>query len=175
MIDGYRPLQARLSAIGETRVIARELGLNTVRYAKLGVARKTATTARSIRLSAVTETSATVTVGGAGAFLERGTKAHIIRPRNKKALFFPSQKVLVERLGVGSSRRGKFTENRLTFTKAGNLSASSKRKFGNAAYAHAKIVRHPGTKPQPFLIPAARKAAEVVGITQIIERWNEAA
>lgn len=155
MIEGYRPLQARLSAIGDTRVIARELGLNTVRYAKLGVARKTATTARSIRLAQVTETSATVTVGGAGAFLERGTRPHIIRPRNAKALRFPAK-------GVPT-------------TLAGRVRSGSARKLGNAAYVFARFVRHPGTKAQPFLIPAARKAAEVVGITRLIERWNEAA
>ena len=155
MIEGMRPLQARLSAIGETREIARQLGLNTVRYAKLGVARKTATTARSIRLAQVTETSATVTVGGAGAYLERGTRPHIIRPRYAKSLRFPAK-------GVAT-------------TLSGRVRTGAARKLGNAAYVFARFVRHPGTKAQPFLIPAARKAAEAVGITSVIERWNEAA
>lgn len=174
-IEGYRPLQARLDAIGSTKELMRRVGLETVRGAKLKVARKTGTTGRTIRLTRVTDDSATVTVGGAGAFLERGTKPHIIRARNGKALFFPSQRALVERLGVGQSRKRKFVENRLTFTKGGNLSAGSKRRFGNAAYVHAAVVHHPGTKPQPFLIPAAKEAAEAAGIIDVVERWNEAA
>lgn len=155
MIEGYNPLQARLKAIGDTRGQARQLGLITVREAKLHVARKTGTTGRTIRMTRVTEDSATVEVGGAGAFLERGTKPHIIRARNGKALRWPAKGTAV--------------------TLGGRARTGAVRKLGNAAFAFARFVRHPGTKAQPFLIPAARKAIETVGIGQIIERWNKAA
>ncbi len=155
MIEGLRPLQARLTAIGETKDIARQLGLGTVRYAKQDVARKTGTTGRSIRLTRVTDDSATVSVGGAGVYLELGTRPHIIRPRNRKALRWPAQ-------GVAT-------------TLGGRVRSGAARKLGNAAYAFAKVVHHPGTKKQPFLIPAAKKAASDLGIASVVETWNKAA
>lgn len=155
MIDGYRPLQARLEAIGSTRDLMRQLGLETVRGAKLTVAHKTRTTSRTIRLASFDDDSARVTVGGAGAFLEFGTKAHDIRPRNGKALRFAAK-------GVST-------------TLGGRVRTGALRKLGNAAYVFARVVRHPGTKPQPFLIPAARKALDKFGIGTIVDRWNEAA
>ncbi len=153
MIEGYRPLQARLSAIGDTRLQMRDIGLLTVRYAKLDVRRKTGTTGRTIRLASVTEDSATVTVGGAGAFLERGTKPHIIRARNGKALRWPA--------------RGTKT------TLSGRATAAAARKPG--AFAFARSVHHPGTKAYPFLVPAAKRALSEAGIEHIVDEWNDAA
>ena len=155
MIEGYRPLQARLTAIGNTQGQARELGLRTVRYAKQDVARKTGTTGRSIRLVRVTEDSALVEVGGAGAFLERGTKPHIIRPKNRKTLRWPAQ-------GTPT-------------TLGGRARTGAVRRLGSAAFAFAKIVHHPGTKAQPFLIPAAKRAISEVGLGHLVELWNRAA
>lgn len=155
MIEGYRPLQARLTAIGDTRGQARQLGLITVREAKLHVARKTGTTGRTIRLTRVTEDTATVEVGGAGAYLEHGTKAHIIRPKNGKVLRWPAK---------GTPK-----------TLGGRARTGAVRKLGRGAFAFASFVRHPGTKAQPFLIPAARKAIETVGVGYLIEKWNKAA
>lgn len=155
MIDGYRPLQARLEAIGSTRDLMRQLGLETVRGAKLTVAHKTRTTSRTIRLASFDDNSARVTVGAAGAPLEFGTKAHEIRPRNGRALRFPGK-------GVST-------------TLGGRVRTGALRKLGNAAYVFARVVRHPGTKPQPFLIPAARKALRTFGLDEIVKRWNEAA
>ena len=37
-----------------------------------------------------------------------------------------------------------------------------------------KLVRHPGTKPKPFMIPGARMALESVGVRVIIDAWNRA-
>lgn len=154
-LEGFRPLQARLTAIGDRRGLAQQLGLMTVREAKLHVARKTGTTGRTIRLTRVTEDSATVEVGGAGPYLERGTKAHIIRPKNGRALRWPAR---------GTAR-----------TLGGRARTGEVRRLGSAAFAFATIVHHPGTKAQPFLIPAARKAIATVGIGTIVERWNRAA
>lgn len=154
-IEGYRPLQARLTAIGDTHGLLTQLGLVTVREAKLHVARKTGTTGRTIRLASVSKDTARVTVGGAGAFLEHGTKPHIIRARNGKALRWPA--------------RGTAT------TLGGRARTAAVRRLGNAAFAFATFVRHPGTKAQPFLLPAAHKAVATVGVGTVTERWNKAA
>jgi hypothetical protein len=39
----------------------------------------------------------------------------------------------------------------------------------------ARRVNHPGTKPQPYLIPAAKAALGRFGLDKIIELWNRAA
>lgn len=40
----------------------------------------------------------------------------------------------------------------------------------------AKRVQHPGTRPQPFMLPGAKKAVdETVGVKPIIDAWNSAA
>lgn len=148
MIEGLPALQARLKAIGQTNQQLRLIGLETVRGAKLTVARKTGTTARTIRLSKVTDTEAVIEAGGAAAYLEVGTRPHIIRPKSKRVLRFPAQ-------GTAT-------------TLGGRVRAGGK-------YAFAKVVHHPGTKPQPFLVPSARKALLRFGITGIVERWNKAA
>ena len=155
MIEGYRPLQARLTAIGDTHDILTQLGLVTVREAKLHVARKTGNTGRTIRLASVTADVATVEAGGAAAFLERGTKPHIIRPKNAKALRWPAKGTPV--------------------TLGGRVRSGAARRLGSSAYAFAKFVHHPGTKAQPFLLPAAEKAVSTVGVGTIVERWNKAA
>ena len=47
---------------------------------------------------------------------------------------------------------------------------------GTGGVVFAKRVNHPGTKPQPFMLPGARKAVdETVGVKPIIDDWNSAA
>lgn len=152
-LEGYRPLQARLNAIGQTQMTMRLLGLDTVREAKLHVARKTGTTGRSIHLVRATETVVVVEAGGAAAYLERGTKPHLIRPKAKKALRWPA--------------KGTPT------TLGGRVRSSAAGRPG--AYAFARLVHHPGTKARPFLVPAAKAALARIGITGVVERWNRAA
>lgn len=157
-LDGYRELTARLTAMGQTRVLMQRLGLETVGEAKRTVAHKTRTTSRTIRLASFDDDSARVTVGGAGAFLEFGTKAHDIPnggARSGKVLRFPGK-------GVST-------------TLGGRVRTGALRKLGNAAYVFARVVHHPGTKAQPFLVPAARKALGKFGIDEIVSRWNKAA
>lgn len=154
-IEGYRPLQARLTAIGNTHGLLTQLGLRTVAGAKNTVAKKTGTTARTIRLASVSQTTARVEVGGAGAFLERGTRPHEIRPRNGSFLRFPAK-------GVST-------------TLGGMVRSGTARKFGSAAYIFARVVHHPGTKAQPFLLVSAQKAIAEVGVGSVVERWNAAA
>lgn len=154
-VTGVRQLQARLRAVGDTRGLARELGLRTVAEAKKRVAHKTRTTSRSIRLTRYTDKEAVVTVGGAGVYLERGTKPHIIRPRTKRVLRFPAK-------GTGTTLGGR--------ARTGEVS-----RLGKGAFVFAQIVHHPGTKAQPFLIPGAKAAIRAVGAFYVVERWNRAA
>jgi hypothetical protein len=70
-----------------------------------------------------------------GVDVEYGTSPHIITPKNKKALRF-------EWTNVGGRMAG----------KSGRRSAGSKKSGANIVFF--KRVKHPGTKPQPFMRPA---------------------
>ena len=35
-------------------------------------------------------------------------------------------------------------------------------------------VRHPGTKPRPFMLPGANRALEILGVNVIVDAWNRA-
>lgn len=155
MIQGLPQLEARFKAIGDRRGLSRALGLETVAGAKRNVRRKTGTTARTIRIAHYDDDNVRVTVGGAGLWLETGTRAHEIRPRVKSILRFPAK-------GVKT-------------TLGGRVSSPALRKLGNAAYRFARVVHHPGTKAQPFLIPAAKAALSKLGAAYVLERWNRAA
>ena len=79
-------------------------------------------------------------------FVVRGTKPHEIRPKNAKALrFFPSALML---LGVGAQ----------TGSRLGGPTSLSGMQAGALKPIFAKVVHHPGTKPNPFI----RRTAEIV-------------
>lgn len=154
MIEGMRPLMARLAAVKQGPTgLPRDWAVMTVAGAKRDVRVKTGTTRRTIRIGSVSDDGATVTVGAAGPYLERGTRPHIIRPRKAKLLRFPAA-------GVATTRGGRPT-------------AAAVRQGG--AYVFARVVRHPGTKPYPFLLPNARKALQAIGIGKVVAKWNQAA
>lgn len=155
MIHGLPQLEARFRSLGDTRGLSRTLGLETVAGAKRSVRHKTGNTRRTIRVASVSDDGVTVTVGGAGLWLETGTKPHIIRPKTAKVLRFPGK-------GVKT-------------TLGGRVSSPALRKLGSAAFRFARIVHHPGTKAYPFLIPAAKAALNKFGASYIVERWNRAA
>lgn len=174
-IIGYDQLQARFAAISGpvmTTQLMKQLGTAANREQALLEAphRKTGITGASIRLGAITPTTVVTQVGGAGAFLEFGTRPHEISPRTKKALAFASQGITTERFGVGAI---------LNFTLSGRLSAKSMKKYGNAAYVVVKSVHHPGTKPDPFMVPGAQAAIQKSGANligaEIVNRWDGAA
>lgn len=146
---GADKLQRRLKAIESPRPLLQTIQLKAVAEAKALVPRKTGHTARTIRPGALTPKLAIVEAGGAAAFLELGTRPHVIRPRSKSVLSWPAN---------ASGRR---------------LSGRARTKSGRRIFA--KVVHHPGTKPQPFLIPGAVAALRSVGIEPIIKAWNEAA
>jgi hypothetical protein len=91
----------------------------------------------------------TIATASYALYVHEGTKAHDIRPKNRKALRFPAD--------GGSSTLG------------GRVRSGGKVRF-------AKRVRHPGTKANPFMLRGAKKAVEGLGFASyVIERWNRAA
>lgn len=139
-VKGVRQLQARLSAITpkNNTDLMRSFALAAIREQKILVPRKTGNLGRSIRLGAVSSTMAeTIATADYAAYVELGTKPHIIVPRNAQALAFRP------------SRGGQVI--------------------------FAKRVRHPGTRPQPYMLPGAQKALDDLGVESIIEKWNGAA
>ena len=151
-IQGLGALNRRMAALqGPLGVkVTRQLGLSTVREAKLLVHRKTGNLGRSIRIQSVTEHSAVVVAGARYAsYVEFGTRAHEITPRARQALRFAA-------------------------SPAGRRLSGAPRK--GAAVVFAKRVHHPGTKPYPFLVPGAKRAIAGSGLKDVvIDVWNSAA
>lgn len=145
-------LQRRLAAISGPKVqerILATIGAATVREAKLTVARKTGNLGRSIHAEPPSAASVTVRASAKyAAYVELGTRPHEITPNAKKALRFAAS---------ASGRR---------------LSGSPRK---GADVVFAKRVHHPGTRPQPYLLPAARKVVAEVGTSEITKAWNGAA
>jgi hypothetical protein len=163
-IDGLPQLEARLKAISDTKMMMGRLGLQAVAYAKGTVPRKTGNLGRTIRLGTVSEESVQILAGGQlgvgyARVVEYGSKPHDIYPRRKKALFFTTK---------GSSARLTGSVR----SKYRNATAEQRRAGG---VVFSKHVRHPGTKPNPFLRPAAERAVQELGVSVIIEAWNKAA
>lgn len=151
-ITGQRQLAARLTALSKApKDMLREVGLTAVADAKRIVPRQTGNLGRTIRIGSMTDTSVEVKAGGQlnvgyAAAVEYGSRPHVIRPKRAKALAWGGPRTLGGRLRSGGSPTH-----------------------------FAKVVNHPGTKPKPFLIPAFEFALRKLGISQIVERWNEAA
>lgn len=144
---GQKQLNRRLDAIKDGRPILKTVQLKAVAEAKARVPRKTGHTARTISPGDSGPTFTIVQAAGAAPFLEFGTKPHDIRPRKASVLAWPA---------------------------AGGARLSGRPKKG-AAMRFARFVRHPGTRKQPFLVPAAVAAIKAVGLKPIIDAWNKAA
>lgn len=150
-IIGAGDLNRRLNAISQGRPLLQKLQIESVANAKRLVPRKTGNLGRSIHPGSVTDRDAFVWASAAyAAYVETGTRPHVIVPRTAQALRFPSQ---------GSS-----------VTLSGRL-----RSGGGGSYVFARRVNHPGTKARPFLLPGAQKAVKDNGVDIIIELWNGAA
>jgi hypothetical protein len=149
-IRGIPQLRARIEAITPNAGLLRKVALLAVREQKLLAPRKTGNLARTIHLGAVTPTRAeTIASADYAAYVERGTRPHEIRPRNRQALRWAAD---------GASAR---------------LSGTP-RSGGRVRFA--KRVQHPGTRAQPFMIPGAQKAVEGAGLkATVIKSWDEAA
>lgn len=138
----------------------RKLALHTVREAKILVRRKTGNLGRSIHVASVSATHATVEAGARyAAFVELGTAPHEIRPRTKKVLAWPSSPA--GRRLSGSPRKDMYRPG-----KAAAL----------GGWSYARVVHHPGTRPYPFMVPAAKMAIRKAGLTDVVvAAWNGAA
>lgn len=151
-LQGKAALQRRLKAIGETEGLLRQVQLSAIAEAKAKVPRKTGHLARSIVPGPVDGDSARIEARTPyAAAVEFGSRPHEIKPKRASVLAWP---------GSPSARR--LTGKARVGTKSSDMVFAAK-------------VNHPGTKPQPFLIPAAKAALKRIGIDGIVERWNRAA
>lgn len=155
-VEGLAALYRRLNAVADTglrRDLLGKVALRAVDEAKTLVPRKTGNLGRSIRLGRVSDDSAEVLAGGIGGvgyarYVEFGTRAHVIRPRNRRVLRW--------------SRGGR----RLTGTA----------RSGTSDFIYARQVNHPGTRAQPYLRPGVEKALAEAGFREpIVKAWNDAA
>ncbi len=157
-VEGIPALERRFAAISGPTANKRllgQLGLLAVANAKsilYPAHRKTGNLGRTIRLGTVTASEATILAGGKGGvgyarIVELGSRPHIIRPRNKKALAWGGRRRL-----SGSLRTGSKATNFATF------------------------VNHPGTKPVAYLRGGAERAIRQAGLKdKIVSAWNSAA
>jgi hypothetical protein len=83
----------------------------------------------------VGEDDSTLTASGAhyGAFVQKGTRAHLIRPRYRKALRF-----------------------------AGAQTRDRKGRFGARGVVFARGVHHPGTHPNPYMQRAIQQVRPII-------------
>src|SRR5262245_66429903 len=146
-----RSLQHRLHAIADTSQLLRDLQVDTIAGAKRRVPRKTGFLGRSIVPGSVGDTLAIVYVNAPyAAAVELGSRPHVILPKRASVLAWPSSEG--SRRLSGRARKG---------TQRGDMTFAAK-------------VNHPGTKPQPFVVPAAEDALRKHGVEAIVKVWNEA-
>lgn len=147
-VKGLSQLLSRFAAIKPSPKLMRNLALHAVREQKLLAPRRTGYLGRSIGVGRVTDTYAeTVAKANYAAFVELGTRPHVIRPKNKKVLRFAP--------------------------RGGARLSGSPRSGGTVVFA--RRVHHPGTKAKPFMVPGAKRAVDALGADFIVRQWNEAA
>jgi hypothetical protein len=150
-VKGAPQLHKRFEAIGNGRTMLQTVQLRAVAEGKRLHApnRKTGHTSRTIMPGPVSDTVAVIQASGAAVWLERGTRRHVIRPRNGSTLAWPAN---------ASGRR---------------LSGRARTNSGRMIFA--AVVNHPGSKPYPFLLPGAVKAVRDLGVSPLVKAWNDAA
>ncbi len=156
-IEGLRELNRRLDAVASSegrRQILGTIALAAVGYSKHEAPRRTGNLSRTIRLGSVSDTSATIVAGGQGVGYARavheGSRAHDIVPRRKKILAWPAN--------------------------AGDRRLTGTARSGTTAFIFARRVRHPGTKPNRFMVRGIQRAAHDANLrAAVIKPWNDAA
>lgn len=156
---GYRALNARIDAVvaPQTRHhIARRWQVATIRGAKIRVPRRTSNLGRTIQPGLLSDVEATVIVTASyAAAVELGSKPHLIRPKPGRV----GRNGRPAALAWGGARR-----------LSGSLRSGASPEF------FARWVNHPGTRPHPFLRPAAEEALQEAGLVdEIVISWNGAA
>jgi hypothetical protein len=149
MLKGEDGLRRRMGAISSTKPLMGRLAVEVVERAKRKVPKKTRNLMRSIEVGRVTDDKAFVHArANYAGDVEFGTKPHKIRPRRVRALRFAAS-ASGQRLS-GSARRG-------------------------AGVVFARSVSHPGTRAQPYMLPAIRETARGNGMRDhIVNAWNKA-
>jgi len=152
---GGKELQRRLEAIRSShgqRAMMGQLGNIVVAKAKEKVPQKTRELHRSIGITDLSDDRVVIAARKDYApDVEFGTKAHVIRPRRRRAL-------------------------RFAVTSAGRRLSGSPRR--GASVVFARRVKHPGTRAQPYMRPArdhVKRVAPAAMRESIIVRWNRAA
>lgn len=156
---GRKALETRLHAVGSTREIMRRLQIETIARAKVKVPRKTGHLGRSIVPGSVDPAGAWVKAKtpyaaavelGSGIHGRRGRK-YEIKPRKGKLLAWPAS---------GGDRR---------------LSGRA-RKNVKGGWVFARKVMHPGVRPRPYIVPAAKEAISEGPMRDlVVGLWNDAA
>jgi hypothetical protein len=153
-VIGMRGLQRRLKAIGRTPdELLADWPMRTIRNAKVSHRphKKTGLTERSIQPGRRGKDEATVQAGGASVFLEYGTRPHTIVPRRARMLAWAPD---------AANRR---------------LSGAIRKGVASKDLIFARRVHHPGTKADPFLVPAGQDALEeFLGQDPVQRLWNKA-
>ena len=129
-----------------------------------------------IRVLNVTATSAQLEARGVAAYIDTGTRAHVIRPKNKKALFFSATGLGTRLSGAVSSRfRGAKGLSRSHNVNIGTFDTGGGKATADIGLTFAKVVHHPGTKPHPFMMQGAQQAISKAGLAdRVIAVWNGA-
>jgi HK97 gp10 family phage protein len=164
-LEGSKNLQDKLIALQNgtaSRAVLMSLGQEVVSLAKDKVPQKTRNLHRTIRVDEVSadDQSLRIVAGGTNKsvgyaqYVEFGTKPRLIVPKPGRI----GRNGRPAALAWGGPRR-----------LSGNLRSGGKPEF------FARSVRHPGTRPRPYLIPAAEQAARAFALSPaIIKVWNEA-
>ena len=155
-IKGLPQLHARLNAIQNGRALLGKLQIDAVAEAKRLAPHRTSNLSRSIIPGSLTDHDALVVAhAGYARYVEEGTGLYgphhqKIVPKNGKFLVFPA--------------KGKAT-----------LGGRVKREYAGkpGSLVFARSVK--GSKPQPFLVPGAKKAVATRGASVVVDLWNEAA
>lgn len=150
-LKGQAAFQKRLRALNDTRRFLGKVQIAAVAESKKLVPRKTAFLARSIvRGSLARDHAFVLATAPYAAYVELGTRPHVIRPRNGRMLAWPKN--------AGDRR----------------LSGRARSKVPGG-FIYARVVHHPGTKAQPYLLPGAEAAVKMAGTQSFIDAWNSAA
>lgn len=164
-LEGRADLQAKLIALQTGTAnerILRLLGTETVSRAKDKVPQKTRNLHRTIRVDEVNVTQQVVRVVagstngkvGYAQYVEFGTKPHTIVPK--------------------PGRRGR-NGRRAALAWGGDRRLSGNLRAGARPTNFAYKVEHPGTRPRPYLVPAAQETLRAVRLSdEVIKVWNDA-
>lgn len=153
-VKGDKALKRRITAIAGVKTgpkVLRNWQTRTVLYAKLNARKRSGHLKQSIHAGILTPSKAQVEASAPYAgYVEGGTRPHLILPVKGRFLAWNNS--------PGATR--------LTGTL----------RSGVRPNVFARRVNHPGTRPYPFMMPAAERALSELDLSDVvIEAWNDAA